>query len=72
MVLGFFAGTTYARNVQLMLPIAAALEAKDIPDRPTGLVKFFFGIMGPRRDGESRSTEGRQCSREYRQLLQEA
>jgi uncharacterized protein YbjQ (UPF0145 family) len=26
-----------------MLPIAAALEAKDIPDRPTGSVKFFFG-----------------------------
>lgn len=38
-----FTGTTYARNVQLMLPIAAALEAKDIPDRPTGSVKFFFG-----------------------------
>lgn len=38
-----FAGTVYARNVQLMLPIAAALEAKDIPDRPTGSVKFFFG-----------------------------
>jgi uncharacterized protein YbjQ (UPF0145 family) len=38
-----FTGTTYARNVQLMLPIAAALEAKDIPDKPTGSVKFFFG-----------------------------
>lgn len=38
-----FTGTTHARNVQLMLPIAAALEAKDIPDRPTGSVKFFFG-----------------------------
>jgi uncharacterized protein YbjQ (UPF0145 family) len=39
----FFAGTTDARNVQLMVPIATALEAKDIPDRPTGSVKFFFG-----------------------------
>src|SRR6266850_4579806 len=39
----FCAETTYARNVKLILPIAAALEAKDIPDRPTGAVKFFFG-----------------------------
>jgi uncharacterized protein YbjQ (UPF0145 family) len=38
-----FAETAYARNVTLMLPIAAALEATDIPDRPTGAVKFFFG-----------------------------
>ena len=38
-----YTGTTYARNVQLMLPITAALEARDVPDRPTGSVKFFFG-----------------------------
>jgi uncharacterized protein YbjQ (UPF0145 family) len=38
-----FTGTAHARNVQLILPIAAALEAADIPDRPTGSVKFFFG-----------------------------
>jgi hypothetical protein len=31
-----------ARNVMLLLPIAAAVEIKDIPDRPTGAVKFFF------------------------------
>lgn len=28
-----FTGTAHARNVQLILPIAAALEAADIPDR---------------------------------------
>ena len=39
------AETTHARNVMLILPIAAALEAKDIPDRPTGSVKFFFGAQ---------------------------
>jgi hypothetical protein len=33
----------YARNVKLILPIATALEATGIPDRPTGAVKFFFG-----------------------------
>jgi hypothetical protein len=33
----------YARNVKLILPIAAAMEAEGIPDRPTGSVKFFFG-----------------------------
>jgi uncharacterized protein YbjQ (UPF0145 family) len=38
-----FTGTTYGRNVQLMVPIAAALEARDAPDKPTGSVKFFFG-----------------------------
>jgi hypothetical protein len=37
------AEAAYARNVKLMLPIGAALEATDIPDRPTGAVKFFFG-----------------------------
>jgi hypothetical protein len=36
------AETTDARNVQLILPIAVALEAVDAPDRPTGAVKFFF------------------------------
>ena len=38
-----FASAAHARNVQLILPIAAALEATDIPDRPTASVKFFFG-----------------------------
>jgi hypothetical protein len=33
----------YARNVKLILPIVAAMEASDLPDRPTGSVKFFFG-----------------------------
>ncbi len=33
----------HARNVRLILRIAAALEATGIPDRPTGSVKFFFG-----------------------------
>jgi hypothetical protein len=36
------AASAQARNVMLILPIATALEAKDIPDRPTGAVKFFF------------------------------
>jgi hypothetical protein len=36
------AQTTHARNVQLILPIAAALDAAAVPDRPTGAVKFFF------------------------------
>src|SRR5258705_142251 len=39
----FCAETTYARNVKLILPIAPALEAKDIPDRPMGPVKLYFG-----------------------------
>jgi hypothetical protein len=38
----FITGTTHARNVELILPIAAALEVADAPDRPTGAVKFFF------------------------------
>ncbi|HKY08177.1 MAG TPA: excinuclease ATPase subunit, partial [Candidatus Binatia bacterium] len=29
--------------VELVLSIAAALAATDVPDRPTGKVKFFFG-----------------------------
>ena len=33
----------HARNVKLILPIAAAMEATGLPDRPTGAVKFFFG-----------------------------
>ena len=33
----------HARNVKLILAIAAAMEASDLPDRPTGSVKFFFG-----------------------------
>jgi uncharacterized protein YbjQ (UPF0145 family) len=34
--------TAHARNVKLILPIAAAMEAKDVPDKPTGAVRFFF------------------------------
>lgn len=30
------------RNVELIVPIADALNATDITDRPTGAVKFFF------------------------------
>lgn len=33
----------YARNVKLILPIAAAMQAGGAQDRPTGAVKFFFG-----------------------------
>jgi hypothetical protein len=39
----FLAGGVHARNVALILPIAAALEAADVPDRPSGAVRFFFG-----------------------------
>lgn len=41
----FLVGTAYARNVKLILPIAAAMEVKDISDKPTGAVKFFFGTQ---------------------------
>jgi uncharacterized protein YbjQ (UPF0145 family) len=41
----FITGTTHARNVELILPIATALEVADAPDRPTGAVKFFFGTQ---------------------------
>ena len=41
----FLVGAAYARNVKLILPIAAALEVKDVPDKPTGAVKFFFGTQ---------------------------
>lgn len=34
--------SAWARNVMLLLPIDAALEIKNIPDRPSGAVKFFF------------------------------
>jgi uncharacterized protein YbjQ (UPF0145 family) len=35
----------YARNIKLILPIAAAMEARDFESRPTGAVKFFFGTQ---------------------------
>ena len=38
-------GPAAARNVKLILPIAAAMEATDVQDRPTGAVKFFFGAQ---------------------------
>ena len=39
------ASSATARNVTLILPIAAAMEARDIETRPTGAVKFFFGAQ---------------------------
>lgn len=39
----FLGRAAHARNVELMVPIAPALAATDISDRPTGAVKFFFG-----------------------------
>jgi uncharacterized protein YbjQ (UPF0145 family) len=39
----FLVSTAQARNVKLILPTAAALEVKDVPDKPTGAMKFFFG-----------------------------
>jgi hypothetical protein len=39
------ASRLHARNVTLFLPIAAALEFKDVEARPTGAVKFFFGAQ---------------------------
>lgn len=41
------ASSSYARNVKLILPIAPALEAKGIEDKPSGAVKFFFGAQKP-------------------------
>lgn len=37
------ASSVQARNIKLILPIAAALEATNVQDRPGGSVKFFFG-----------------------------
>ena len=37
------ASLAQARNVRLVLPIAAAMEATNVQDRPSGSVKFFFG-----------------------------
>lgn len=45
LVLGFLIpliGEAEGRNVELFVPIADAMAATDIPDRPTGTVKFFF------------------------------
>jgi len=44
-------GTVHGRNVTLVLPVAAALEAKDIPDEPSGAVKFFFANQATPRIG---------------------
>ena len=38
-----------ARNVKLILPIAAAMQSADAQDRPTGAVKFFFRSETPPR-----------------------
>jgi uncharacterized protein YbjQ (UPF0145 family) len=39
------ASSAHARNIKLILPIAAAMEAANVQDRPSGLVKFFFGTQ---------------------------
>jgi hypothetical protein len=36
------AGQAHGRNVELLIPIADAMPATDVSDRPTGAVKFFF------------------------------
>jgi len=41
----FMAGRAHARNVQLFVPIADAVAATDVSDRPTGAVKFFFAMQ---------------------------
>src|SRR5262245_9106852 len=44
-VLGFaisMGAPAHGRNVGLMIPIAEALAAAFVSDRPTGAVKFFF------------------------------
>jgi hypothetical protein len=38
-------GLAYSRNVELLLPIAEAMAAADVSDRPTGAVKFFFATQ---------------------------
>ena len=38
-------GSAHGRNVQLFIPIADALAATGIADRPTGAVKFFFATQ---------------------------
>jgi len=43
-------GTVHGRNVRLVLP-AAALEAKDFSDKPSGAVKFFFANQATPRIG---------------------
>ena len=42
--LSLLAGNSaHARNIKLILPITAAMEATNVQDRPSGSVKFFFG-----------------------------
>ena len=41
------AGRVHGRNVELLVPIADALAATDVSDRPTGVVKFFFAAEKP-------------------------
>lgn len=36
-------GSSFARDTKHLLPIAAALEAKDAQDKLDGSIKFFFG-----------------------------
>ena len=48
MALGFAlcaARLARARNVELLIPIADAMAATGISDRPTGAVKFFFATQ---------------------------
>ena len=45
MAIGFavsMVGRAHGCNVKLLVPIADAMAATDVSDRPTGVVKFFF------------------------------
>ena len=39
------AGRAHGRNVALLVPIADAMAATDVSDRPTGTVKFFIATQ---------------------------
>jgi len=38
-------GRAYGRNIELMVPIADAVAATDVSDRPSGAVKFYFATQ---------------------------
>ena len=49
------ASSARARKIKLILPIAAALEAANVQDRPSGSVKFFLRQSDNTEDrGEAR------------------
>ena len=39
------AGLAHGRNIELTVPIADAMNATDVSDRPSGAVKFFFATQ---------------------------